>query len=421
MYEYLTNLINRLYDLAYIERWNDHPKPFYITELDKQAHKAVIAFILAKFEEERKLLSLDWDKLIRGLIFEAIQRSILTDIKPQVFHKIIKNNSVEVNNYVVGKIKKDRLGEDSGMEDFYGQFESYFTDKNTMVNEKMIIKASHYLATYWEFQMIYSIAPNFYGIETIKQEIENELEDHSELIGVERISRRERTYNFVDLAGQLRFQKRWTQTPRIPMTSVLGHMFMVAVLSYIFSYKIEPKACPKRKYNNFFGALFHDLPEVTTRDIISPIKEGIPELKETIKRYEKEQVEEKILPLLPEFLQEEFRYITGFVDNAAIDEFSNRVKINDTVKAIESKELCQYNDDKYSPVDGKLIKACDWLCALTEALKSISHGIKSAQLQSSINNLEEALKDIGKTQLQYINNNINFSDVIDKVKTEYEK
>jgi len=47
----LKELLDHLFQLAVIERWNDHPKPFDITELDKQAHKAIIAYLLAKIEE----------------------------------------------------------------------------------------------------------------------------------------------------------------------------------------------------------------------------------------------------------------------------------------------------------------------------------------------------------------------------------
>lgn len=72
---------------------------------------------------------------------------------------------------------------------------------------------------------------------------------------------------FANLCGQLRFQIRWTQAPRIPATSVLGHMFIVATFAYFFSLSVD--ACTARANNNFFCGLFHDLPELLTRDIIS--------------------------------------------------------------------------------------------------------------------------------------------------------
>ena len=68
---------------------------------------------------------------------------------------------------------------------------------------------------------------------------------------------------FAKLCGQLRFQIRWADTPRVPETSVLGHMFLVAGYAYFFSLSLG--ACPARRINNFFAGLFHDLPELLTR------------------------------------------------------------------------------------------------------------------------------------------------------------
>jgi competence protein ComGF len=45
---------DKLFKLASIQRWNDHPKPFSITELDKQGHKAIVAYLFAKIEETKK-------------------------------------------------------------------------------------------------------------------------------------------------------------------------------------------------------------------------------------------------------------------------------------------------------------------------------------------------------------------------------
>ncbi len=70
----------------------------------------------------------------------------------------------------------------------------------------------------------------------------------------------------VFLVGQLGFQKRWAQTPRIPQTSVLGHLLFRRSSPII---SMEIGACPVRRYNNFFGGPLHDLPEVLTCDIVS--------------------------------------------------------------------------------------------------------------------------------------------------------
>ncbi len=381
MHRGLAGIVLKLYDLAYIERWNDHPKPFHITELDKQAHKSAIAYVVGRFEEGLRGVQLDWSYLIEGLLFEAIQRAILTDIKPQVFHRLLKERSREMNEFVLRKVGGYLKDFDEGL---YERFSLYSEDDRRL--ERRIIKASHFLATYWEFQMIYSVGIRFYGIERVKEEIEDTIEDFFDLVAVERIYLKKKTFNFIDLVGQLRFQKRWILSPRIPLTTVLGHMFIVASLSYLLSLKLN--ACARRRFLNFFTGLFHDLPEVTTRDVIAPVKReaGIADI---LKKYEREQVERVILPLLPEFLRDEFCYMLGFLGG---DEFSNRVLDDGVVREVEgiTEEL---NRDDLSPIDGSLVKSCDNLGAYVEALLSLHHGVRSKHLESAVGGIGSELKE----------------------------
>ena len=287
-------LIERLYECASIRRWNDHIRPVEFTELDKQAHKMVIAYVLAKFEDEDNSAGeLDWLKLFEGGIFEMLHRIVLTDIKPPVFHKMMHEEGPELNRWVL-----DNLGPEIAVVkgDFRENFEKYLFDDDYSRTEKRILKAAHYLATQWEFDIIYKVCPFFYGIEKTKEIIENQLEDYYDLKGVQKISLGRKTFGFVSLCGQLRFQRRWSQSLRIPETSVLGHMLIVAIMTYLSLREVD--ACEKRICNGFLSALFHDLPEVLTRDITSPIKGAVEGLEEIIKEYENVQVEEKLLPLL---------------------------------------------------------------------------------------------------------------------------
>lgn len=65
-------LLSIIYDAASIRRWNDQINPMDFTELDKQAHKMIIAYVIAKFEEEGTPDGIDWLKLIEGGIFEML-------------------------------------------------------------------------------------------------------------------------------------------------------------------------------------------------------------------------------------------------------------------------------------------------------------------------------------------------------------
>ena len=56
-----------------MQRWNDLLRPVEFRELDKQAHKMIIAYVLGKHEEEKNTRGFDWIKIIEGGIFEFLQ------------------------------------------------------------------------------------------------------------------------------------------------------------------------------------------------------------------------------------------------------------------------------------------------------------------------------------------------------------
>jgi len=161
--------------------------------------------------------------------------------------------------------------------------------------------------------------------------------------------------DFVNICGQLRFQIRWSHLHRVPKTSVLGHMLLVAMLSYLSSLFIG--ADNKRAVNNYFTGLFHDLPEVLTRDIINPVKRAVPGLGDLIKEYERSEMEAKIYKLIPKTWHQAMRMFTE-------NEFDNIINSNGVIER-----------------DGELIKGIDELAAFIEAYLSLSNGIQNQDME----------------------------------------
>lgn len=97
-------IIEKLFDTSYMERWNDKLRPMPLIEIDKQAHKTIIAWFIAKHEELEK--SIQWSILIEKIIFELLQRIILTDIKPSIINKIKsdKDKYKELIDWTVDKL-----------------------------------------------------------------------------------------------------------------------------------------------------------------------------------------------------------------------------------------------------------------------------------------------------------------------------
>ena len=375
-------LLEILFEAASIQRWNDHIRPDHFTELDKQAHKMIFAYVLAKTEEAESGAAVNWRTLIEGGLYEFMHRIVLTDIKPPVFHKLMAEKGDQLNRWVLDKLE-DKV---SGMEgDFLLRMERYLSDPGRDLLEKKILKAAHYLATNWEFKIIYNLNAGLYGLDETKAAIEDQIEEHYDLAGVQKLILNKKTGNFLDLVGQLRFQQRWAQSLRVPKTSVMGHMLIVALFSYLCS--TELNGCPKRIYNNYFAGLFHDLPEVMTRDIVSPVKQSVEGIDLIIQEIEHRQMEERVYPLLPASWHGEIKYFTE-------NEFHSKIIEDGRVKRVTSADINEkYNLDRYSPLDGEIIKACDRLAAHIETFLSISHGIKSYHLLEANRQLYRMYKD----------------------------
>ena len=375
----------KIFEATDMQRWNDKIRPVELRELDKQAHKMIIACLLGKYEDENNSKDFDWIEIIEGGIFEFLQRLIVTDLKPQIFNKIKKDPDKykQLNDWVCEKIEPDisPLGNI-----FYKKFQDYLSNPSENLN-KRILSAAHFYATKWEFDIIERTNPNGYEIAEIKSNLQKEQEKYYDLEGIRRLALYPDLKNFVDLCGELRFQVRWSHLRRIHETSVLGHMLIVAMLSYLFSLEID--ACRKRCINNYFTGLFHDLPEVLTRDISHPVKKSFSELDPLIKKYEKEEIEKKIYKLIPEEWHSEMRMFTEH-------EFKSIVTINGKTEGKTSDEISEhFNEDKYNPRDGEIVKATDSLAALIETYLELREGMTSPNLEKDKNELIEKSK--GKT------------------------
>lgn len=364
-------LLTRIYDAAYMQRWNDQIRPVELTELDKQAHKMVIAYMLGKFEENHT--DFRWTDIVEGGLFEFLQRLVITDLKPQVFYKIKEDKAKyrQLNEWVYRQL--DDIIAPLGSA-FCTRFNDHFLSNASSVS-KRILSAAHFYATKWEFDIIERANPRGYEIAKIGTTLQAEQGKYRDVKGIRELALHPNLRSFIDLCGLLRFQLRWSHVHRVPKTSVLGHMLIVAMLSYLLSLHLA--ACERRCVNNYFTGLFHDLPEVLTRDIISPVKHSIRGLSNLIKRYEKEQMEEKVYPLVPEDWYPEMRMFTE-------NEFKSIVTIDGQTRRTTSDDINRnFNEDDFNPRDGELVKAVDDLSAFLEAYLAEKNGIVCKELRQA--------------------------------------
>lgn len=370
------SLITLMYEAASIQRWNDHIRPWTgFTELDKQAHKMFYAYVLAKCEGE----SVDMIRLIEGGIFEFFHRIVMTDIKPPIYHKLVKEKGYQIDRWVLSQLEDGMRALGGG---FFERMERYYAEPEYAELEKKILKAAHYHASNWEFKIIYPMNTETFGIEQVKREMAQGLAACDTFSGFRYFAGSEYLQQFLSLIGKLRYQQRWSKAERMPQTFVMGHMLVVAILSYFLTLELN-NPCRKRLENNFFAGLFHDLPEVLTRDIVSPVKNSVKGLDSIISEIEDEQMREIIYPLLPPEWHREIEYYTQ-------NEFDSKVKTEDEILMVTTDDINeQFNNDSFNPIDGQLIRCADHLSAYIEAYMSLNYGIRSEQMVLGYDHLKE--------------------------------
>ena len=394
----------KLFEAFSIERWNDQIRPFEMIEMDKSAEKMVLAYIIGKYEENAGH-EIDWDWMIYASFFELLKKIALCDIKSPV-QRMIRTEYPEeykkLNNWVLSQY--ETVIED---QELLGKFKDYILGKDlkgknaqetaAIKNAGRVLRAAHKYSAMREFEML-SVVNEPFRIRNIEKQLNEDIQEFLDLRGLQLLITKQKPYEFLMIIEQLRFQTRWNQTPRVPKTSVLGHCYYVAVLTLLLGRQSNVKMCRNRLYNNFFSALFHDLPEAVTRDIISPVKQATDELPSIVKKIEDEIVRKELLPLMEPFFADELIYFTS-------DEFENRIvlpvpadkksaektsKYAYTLEHVSFEDLnTKFNEEKYCPVDGKLVRCADHISAFIEADSSIKFGITSSHLREGRDNIRK--------------------------------
>ena len=114
-------------------------------------------------------------------------------------------------------------------------------------------------------------------------------------------------YKFFAFLGRMRFIKRWSLMRSVREENIMEHSQQVAVITHalvLIGKKYYGKTYDVEKA--VFYAQYHEVGEVVTGDLPTPIKYFNPEIKTAYKAIEKNACD-KLLSQLPEELSEEYR------------------------------------------------------------------------------------------------------------------
>ena len=170
------DLLETLFSAFSIERWNDHPRPVRLVEMDKQAHKGAIAFLIAR--SPGGLSEEQLPGLAEALVFEFLQRVVLTDLKPPVFYRLMESAAPDLNRWVLDQWRRPL--EDLSP-DLFRRFGDYLEGWGTRTPVRRVTGAANYLATAWEHQLLHPLASGLFGASETRRDLRARLEDHLEV------------------------------------------------------------------------------------------------------------------------------------------------------------------------------------------------------------------------------------------------
>ena len=144
-----------------IVRWNDLIRPFDVVEMDKDAEKMVVAYIIGKYEESRGV-KIDWEWMIYASLFDLLRKISLCDIKSPVQHLIkteYPDEFIRLNEWVLNQYKK--LIPDK---DLFSKFTLYIGKRSGSIpfeegqeETNRIFRAAHKYSTIRELDIHYMV------------------------------------------------------------------------------------------------------------------------------------------------------------------------------------------------------------------------------------------------------------------------
>lgn len=379
------SLIAAFKSMLTLQRWNLHPRVETWVEAENAALTAHWAYVIAKTKKEP--IGDDIIHVLFRALLKSLNKHFMTDISFFVTQDLKKNHQstwVQVVDECAGETAKffprgiinivsgyltDKGGYSKDDPGYKNESVRTEIDKDRKKEIEDIIRFCQRRVAYQEcktnravYGEIYASIVNSLRVELGKVEasdtdkakglepilLPTTLEHYNDIIG------KEEYQEYFQAIIRLKYIRRWNTMSRFIPSSVLAHTYIVAVLALMFSLS-EDRTENKSKFvrDSLLGALFHDVPEAMTGDIITPVKNKFNEK------------EDKVIEEVEKSLRKDFaKSIPGTIKNEIepmLDELSN--------------------DDVGESVS--LVKDCDRLALMLECLYEKESKVKNPEMEST--------------------------------------
>lgn len=319
-----------------VYRWNNFPRLEQVSANDHIAFSLHIAILLALIIEEEKGIRYDRDYIFRKVFFSSFSTFVHSDMSSEVKDQIKQKNPeiyAELENIVYEMLQSWNLPDwmKIDMQEIHDEqkWQCVYTKENDLIAFSKLW-ASYYEAYFSNEVYLDVYRPAMNIIEKKMQEPRFDIFREYLDINPEQQNDLER---FLLSMRRLQSSYRWNSMRRRYPISVMSHLFITSFFAYIIG-NIERKS--KQEITHMMMiALFHDIPEAITWDIVAPTKKAIKGFEPLLVIVEKELVD---------------KYLLGYIRKYRF-----------------STEYEHLMLDPWNQIDGKLVKLADNFSALFEA------------------------------------------------------
>jgi len=310
-----------------IIRWNNFPRVTDIMQMDNVGATLHTALFLAYREEKLTGVKIDTLHLIKKIIFTSLADLILSDINSGTKWYIKKLNS-EIFDELYEWAYKYFLDAEAPIF-LKKDFENTLKNKNKAIEDLIYASAKKYV---WLFEASTNARVFSEIYEVPLWEIQDELSIHSkELKSLAELLENENYEKYLAHIYRLSFSMRWNQYQRTTPISVMSHKVVVAYISYIIGMIWNEQWEDNDILEMFLRAIYHDVPEVITGDIITPTKKAVPGFVELLEEVESTMMDDYLFWYIDwEYKQ----YLTPYILRPFDDSLWEKVKYADVISAL---------------------------------------------------------------------------------------
>lgn len=277
-----------------VTRWSNFPRIERPNSLDHITFSLHVAYLLADLMEEKGEVPYDRIGIFKRSLFSLLFTSAYSDINADVKSRL-KRGYPDIYAGLCKKLHSGVLswGMEGEVRTEFQEFIRQLESDTPAPREQTILSYGKYVSAYYEAEFNSRIYPEVYAgpLAKIKLRLnEPRFDEFRKHIDVTVDSG---PIRFLLSIRRLESALRWNRLKRAYPVSVMSHLFIVTVISFIL-FRSE-KRSDEEVTEAILRSLYHDVPETITGDIITPTKKATPGLEEAIGKIEEELVEEQLL------------------------------------------------------------------------------------------------------------------------------